>query len=448
MSNEKTIFVDVNDLGFLDNENNPTGTLLRPVDTSNLLKECFWIEFELSRMTMGWVSGAADWQWKGELVRMGYLHTEHMKRLEERINELPGGALSDRSWTPEHIVNVVVNATLAPAFPEFAAAYRSFVTKLYAHYARLADALDPILDWPTLDVLRYIEMDHKQLCTWADPHVKFAYSEDSDGRARFESWSRYVDRLWSSLFSASKPMEEWSDRLSYPPQGPVPATPANDPKYPHVDLTKYKSAMFDPSSPTYDSVKHMIFINASEMSATESLTYLYYGVQKMPMSFYYDIARHTWDEARHSQMGVRRLLQMGYRTEDFPWHPSNALTPDNLERTFPEFYSTLTMVMEPCSFIKKRKSIEAFKHFGDDLSALQSEYDIADERLHVNFGKKWSAKLFENINDFVTAGTVAEQAKRIHLQKMGYSQDEINGALNSFPEFCGFATMDLEYDRY
>ncbi|MHA6484877.1 DUF455 family protein [Paenibacillus sp. strain BS8-2] len=447
MSIDKKIIVDVNDLQFLDNENNPTGSLVRPVDAANMLKECFWIEFELSRMCFGWVSGAPSWDWKGELVRMGYLHTEHMKRLETRIAELPGGSINDRSWTPERISEVFDSAALAPAFAEFAAAYRSLVTKLYAHYHRLADALDPILDAPTHDVLRFIETDHHVLCAWGDAHVRFAYSDQPDNRARFTSWTRYIDQLWNNLF-VNQDIEEWTDRLKYPPQGPVPAVPAHDIKYPHVDLNKYKSAMFDPSSPTYDSVKHMVFINASEMSATESLTYLYYGVQKMPMDFYYDIARHTWDEARHSQMGVRRLLQMGYRTEDFSWHPSSALTPDNLERTFPEFYSALTMVMEPCSFIKKRKSIDAFKGFGDHLSALQSEYDIADERLHVNFGKKWSAKLFEQIDDFVTAASVAERAKELHLKKMGYSQEEITSAVNSFPEFCGFATMDLEYERY
>lgn len=449
MDTKKVVMVDVNDLGFLDDRETRTGGFVRPVDTALLLKDCYWIEFELSRMTIGWVTGAPDWEWKGELVRMGYLHTEHMKKLRDRIAELPGGALSDRSWTPQRFADVFVAVSLAPGFAEFAYAYRSFVTKLYARYAWLRESLDPILEAPTLDALRVIELDKAQLTGWADPHVRFAYIDDTPARERFDSWRAYAERMWEELFaSGSEPPAEWSERLAHPPVGPVPANPAHDAKYPLVDLNRYKSAMFDPASPTYDSVKHMIFINASEMSATESLTYLYYGVQRMPMDFYHDVARHTWDEARHSMMGVRRLKQLGYRTEDFSWHPSTALTPDNLERTFPEFYSTLTMVMEPCSFIKKRKSVDAFKHHGDALSSLQSEYDIADERLHVQFGKKWGAKLFEHIDDFVTAQSVAERAKQLHLQKMGYTQTEIDGALKSFPEFCGFATLDLNYDRY
>ncbi|WP_372634994.1 DUF455 family protein [Cohnella sp.] len=449
MKKPNAIEVDVNDLGFLDNENDRTGSFVRPVETAIMLKEIYWIEFELSRMTMGWMSAAAEWERKGELVRMAYLHTDHMKHLRERINELPGPALSDRSWIPEEVSSVFSSVVLAPAFLEFAATYRIFVRKLYEKYDRVVEKLDPILEAPTLDKWRMIEMDRAPLTTWMANEIRFAYVDDSEGRARFDNWCRFVKRMWDGLDGGSaKETFVWPEMPDVQPAGPVPVVPAHDPDYPHVDLTKYKSAMFDPASPTYDSVKHMVFINASEMSASESLTYLYYGIQKMPMDFYHDIARHTWDEIRHSQMGVRRLKQMGYDTRDFSWHPSTALTPDNLERTFPEFYSSLTMVMEPCSFIKKRKSIEAFKQFGDYLSSLQSEYDIADERLHVNFGKKWGAKLFEQLNDFVTANSVAEKAKQLHLRKMGYTEEEINAVLSSFPEFCGFATLDLTYDRY
>ncbi len=115
---------------------------------------------------------------------------------------------------------------------------------------------------------------------------------------------------------------------------------------------------------------------------------------------------------------------MGYQTEDFSWHPSTAPTPETMKQVFPEFYSSLTMVMEPCSFIKKRKSITAFMEHGDPLSSIQSEYDIADERLHVAFGQKWGAKLFEHMEDFVSAQSVAETVKQMHLRKMGYSQEE------------------------
>ncbi|WP_135557434.1 DUF455 family protein [Paenibacillus cymbidii] len=446
---DEPIMVDANDFGFLDNELDTKGNWLRPLDTAKLLKGLFWIEFELSRMAMGWMSAADDWDVKGELVRLAYLHTEHMKQLQERIEELPGGGLNEKAWTPQAVQETFLRLAMAPSFASFAASYRLAVGKLYDRYASLRETLDPILEAPTLDKLNYVWMHREQMTAWGSPHARYAHAEDAAEQDLLGEWGRYIKRLWHVAFEqADARPEEWPEHPASQPAGPVPEQPGHDPRYPHVDLTRYKSAMFDPKSPTHNSVKHMIFINASEMSAAESLTYLYYGVQRMPLEFYYDIARHTWDEVRHSQMGVRRLRQMGYRTEDFSWQPSKGLTPDQLATTFPEFYASLTMVMEPCSFIKKRKSIDAFKRHGDMLSSLQSEYDIADERLHIGFGKKWGAKLFEHINDFVSAGVVAEKAKRMHLQKMGYAQEEIDRVLGSFPEFCGFATMDLTYDKY
>jgi hypothetical protein len=43
------------------------------------------------------------------------------------------------------------------------------------------------------------------------------------------------------------------------------------------------------SSPLNDSLKQMIYINAAEMTSTESLAYHNYGVQNMPMDFYIDV---------------------------------------------------------------------------------------------------------------------------------------------------------------
>ncbi|MDF2660408.1 MAG: hypothetical protein K0Q94_3199 [Paenibacillus sp.] len=445
--------VDLNDYSFLEQAREAGRGIMRPIEVADRLKGLYWIEFECSRLAMGWVSAFPDWEVKGRLVRQAYLHTEHMKLLEARIDELPGRGVGGKSWTPQNVGEAFQRMSIAYSTEAFAAAYFYILTQLYNRYSRLRMTLDPILDAPTIDRLKIIEMNRSELTEWVSGYAQFAYIDDPGQRIRLSGWLEFVRTLWQAMDTTSDP-EGKAGFPDFPvyevekPAGPVPAKAAVDPRYPLVDLTKYKSAMFDPKSPTHGSVKHMVFINASEMSAAETMTYLYYGVLRMPMDFYYDVARHTWDEVRHSQMGVRRLLQMGYKTEEFAWHPCTVLSGDNFKGAFPEFYASLTMVMEPCSFIKKRKSIDSFLEHGDPMSSVQSEYDIADERLHVNFGKKWGAKMYEHIDDLVTAQSVERKAKQMHLQKMGYSAEEVNRVLDHFPEFCGFATMDLQYDKY
>ncbi|MNI58501.1 hypothetical protein D3C73_1136140 [compost metagenome] len=234
------------------------------------------------------------------------------------------------------------------------------------------------------------------------------------------------------------------------PAGPIPAEAATDPAFPiYVPKSNKRMKNYtDPTmSPLIDSVKQMHYINATEMSAAESLAYLYYGVQHMPLTFYYDLARHLWDEVRHCLMGIRRLKQLGFATEDFKYFqvmPGK----DIAAEWFPDMYASLTMVAEPCSFLKKRKAAQSFWEFGDTLSAVQVEFDMADERMHVDFGKTWGPELYKQINQMVTAKELSERARTRRLTQMDVPASEIKQVTKNFPAFCGFTTSELNYSNY
>lgn len=427
------------------------GSFLRPIDTVARLKTAFWINFELSRLAMGYVGTLPDWDEKGELVRLGYLHTLHIKALRERIAELPGARITDRSRTPRIIREGFELLSLAPGVPEFAYAYQIVLKVLYQEYVKLRERMDPILDAPTFDALRYAQLDERDLLAWCEKYTRFPYPDQAEETRRYGRWAKYTVQVAQTMFRHTADNQaDWPAAPVSKPIGPVPVVAATDPRFPIFDPTVHGEGnlLRHSSSPLSDSVKQMVYINATEMTSAESMAYLYYGVQGMPIDFYLDAARHTWDEIRHSRMGVRRLKQWGFRTEDFLWAGTQTLTTDKVASVFPEFYAMLTMIAEPCSFFKKRKSIDAFWKFGDPLSAVQSEFDIADERLHVDFGQKWGAKLFENIVDFETAASVQEKVRSRRLQQIGVKDEEVQHLLKNFPELCGFTTKELVYDRY
>ncbi|MDF2659995.1 MAG: hypothetical protein K0Q94_2786 [Paenibacillus sp.] len=112
-------------------------------------------------------------------------------------------------------------------------------------------------------------------------------------------------------------------------------------------------------------------------------------------------------------------------------------------------YAWLTMVAEACSFTKKRKAVEAFWKFNDALSAIQSEFDIVDERLHVDFGTKWGPELYKQVGDMITPQLMTERARKRRLEELQTVQpDEIDKLAKNFPAFCGFHTNILEYNNY
>ncbi|WP_135550403.1 DUF455 family protein [Paenibacillus cymbidii] len=415
-----------------------------PADTAFALKRLLWHEFELSRMTAGWMPAATVFETKTKLARLSYLHIRDMRMLNERIEELPGG-LSAKERTPEPVRELYERAALAPDEASFFAGYELLFGALVKRYEALALHIDPVLDAPTGDILDIVLLKRKELA-WIKEQARFA------GNGTFAEWKPYVAELRGAIdggFGELPDAPVWPAVPDAEPAGPVPIAASCDPRFPLYEHAATRKMYADPeASPLTGSVKQMHYINATEISAAENLAYMFYAIQGMPREFYYDLSRHMWDEARHSVMGVRRVKQLGFRTEDFRYYQGGP-GHDADESWYADMYASLTMVAEPCSFLKKRKSAVAFRQFGDALSAAHVEFDMADEQMHVNFGKKWGPELFKTFkNDLVTAQEMAKKTRIRRLERFGLGEQEEADVLKNFPAFCGFTTTELQYDKY
>ncbi|WNR42839.1 hypothetical protein [Paenibacillus roseipurpureus] len=431
---------------------------LRPKDTARLLTDLMWVEFELSRMAFGWLPAVKEFETKAQMGRYGYLHNFHAKLMYERLEELPC-SLNEKLGAPSITREAIERMSLAPSEAAFFAGYTHAARELYHAYEHLQERLDPILDAPTCDKLRYILLDRNDMLRWLSQQVQFAAADEPKLTSQIAEWQKYVTSVWMNLLEFMKQGSSFSPVWPQHPNGkaigPVPMDSAwNAERFPvYTWNPDYKQSYSDPSmSPLQDSVKQMHYINATEMGAAESLCYLYYGVNGMKLTFYFDTARHLWDEVRHSEMGVRRLLQLGYKTEDFKFFkgsPGKGLQ-DLAQEWFPDMYAGLTMVAEPCSFIKKRKAAEHFWQFHDALSAIQCEFDMVDERMHVDFGKKWGPELYKQINDIISASEMSERARIRRIEALGEasSPEEAKKIAKNFPGFCGLSTIELKYTNY
>lgn len=429
--------------------------VMKPEHTAARLATLFWLEFELSRLAAGWVPGVAQYENKQRLGRFMYLHNRNAHFIHERLRELPI-SLHEKEGPPTIIAEAMERMSLAANEQGFYVAYLYVIEQMEKEYNQLYHELDPLLDLPSLDQLDLIMPALPQMQGWLREQIRFAHSEDQEQQELLRQWGEYIALVWYQMKEGLANGRE-SVKMAWPKSpiesaaGPVP----NDSAWDEVNFPLYtfpKNPMksySDPlMSPLYDSVKQMHYINATEISAAEALCYLYYGVRGMSMQFYYDLARHTWDEFRHSEMGVRRLRQMGLETKDFKFFkgsPGKEVT----QQWFADMYASLTMVAEPCSFIKKKKSTAAFQSFGDALSSAHCEYDMVDERMHVDFGKKWGPELYKKLNDVVTAEQLSERARNRRLNELqAGDEEEVKKIAKNFPAFCGFSTSDLKYETY
>lgn len=416
--------------------------ILRPENVCELLRELFWEEFVWSRLSFGWMPAASRYEWKNHLAYAGYIHTENMKHLEMRIRELPG-QLNEKHGPPANVRSLSEAVGAAPSDVAFLCSRLSGLRRLYTRYDELRELLDPILEAPTLHRLKSILIEREPALEWLQDQLRHAYADNPAGFAMLQDWKRYVDDLLEG-----RPTIRPESCMNV--AGPSPLNGANDPRFIPADRERisqlYASTEF---SPLAETARQMVFVNATEIIAAESLTYLYCSVNGMPLAFYCDLARHIWDEARHSQMGVRRLLQFGYRIEDFRFfHPIELAEGQTIGKLV-EDYDSLTQVVEACSFPSKKKTAEALWAFNDPLSAVQSEYDVADERLHVEFGTKWGEELHRRYCDeAVTSRQITDRARRNLLTQRQYTAEEIDELTRNAVSFCGAVGLSLRYDRY
>lgn len=428
----------------------------RPVDTSRELRHLLWQELAVSKLIGGWIPAVPSYDWKVQLGRLCYVHNRHVKWLYERIEELPE-SIRDTDWMPDTTREAIERIFGAVDEQAFMVSYDFILRQLYRQYDELMAQLDPILNAPTIDQIRMIYIERESIQAWVREQTRFAHADDGRSSELLAEWERYIEAVWE-VFAASggdrQAAEAVGGETTWPVHpvkeaaGPLPETSKLESKFPRYTNKKPQQSYSDASmSVLHDSVKQMIYIYATEIFAGETLSAIYYDIDRMPLPFYFDLARHMWDEFRHSQMGMRRLRQWGYTEDQFQWLGGPGK--QDVREHYTELYSNLTMLGEACGFKKKRKSAQAFWRFGDALSAITCEFDLVDERRHIEFATKWGPELFKKADQIVTFQEMAEMARVRRLTELdSVPAEEIAKLAKNFPVFCSFHTSELAYDKY
>lgn len=161
----------------------------------------------------------------------------------------------------------------------------------------------------------------------------------------------------------------------------------------------------------------------NELDAAEYISPILYEVKGMPWEFYYDVARHTWDEARHSEFGLKLLTALGFSPEEFEVWVATYMS--SIQMKPHERYAAVTCWYEPGSFQVKPDYLErlAKEVGGEDLAVELLRFDLADETLHVSFGRKWVEKLMRHYGDSRSVDEFVD-----YVKKLGTALREKQGA--------------------
>ena len=361
-----------------------------PRERGLVLRNLADFQTELARVAAGFVPGIAAWPvrigWPREIFA-DFRMVQDLRTRHRELGVMPGEIHLSQAVPARALIELLCAA------PTPAAACAGIM--LHAK-PRLAEWLEGLLreargiyDLPSVPLLEAnIELLRRQ-AAWAREHLPAMCEINADFRARLESALANLGADLSRTDRRHAEQVRAGRRIGRLPllDGVVPdgfAARATLPPKPSAD------------SPYAARERYYAFNFLQEVQAADSCGAILFEAPDMPWEFYFDTARHMWDETRHSKFGELKLNALGLKVTDV----TLSTTAYRLRQTIAphDRYAALT-TQEADAFPGKHQGLKEALENHDSVGAMTWSYDIADETQHVRYGQKWLPTLIKAADD-------------------------------------------------
>jgi uncharacterized ferritin-like protein (DUF455 family) len=136
---------------------------------------------------------------------------------------------------------------------------------------------------------------------------------------------------------------------------------------------------------------HIALINL-EIPAIEVCGRMIAEFPEAPWEMKMDLAAQIWDEARHAVLCADRLIELGGKLGQYPYH--HRVWAHSIEGATPaERFVTTQRIHEGNGIDQTLLARDALAEVGDYESSQVMDYILADEVIHVRNGNKWLERL-------------------------------------------------------
>ena len=417
----------------------PTGRLAAVQEMARWLRLLFETEREFVRTATTLIYRVGEPELKYLLCQHVWEAANHARFLRERGRELSGFGTTDEVRPS---LRQLFNEAVMPDDTTVALAgfYRVIKPALHDAYRRYLTATHHLADWPSRKLVEEFLADEARHAAEIAPYLPVAASASEPPSApsvaaSVGEWSAHATSVASPVAaSASEPTSaspvaasasEWSAHLttllisqgglhSLSPSPPLSLSPSSAPPllsatrgYTHPPTPNRGrfptcSSVFshDPAEtpivrawlidPTTDArvIRMMVYVwLMMELDAVDYLATVFYDTPHAPFDLHHDLARHLWDESRHSQFGYRQLPRLG--VDLLTLEHSLDLYTILVQMTPPERYAMMTMEFEANSFPTKAHVMDRVRELNDFEADTLLAFDRNDEQNHVRSGHRW-----------------------------------------------------------
>jgi len=361
-------------------------------DMARLLRVLFEVEREFLRTVTTLIYRVGEPELKYLLCQHAWESAGHARFLRERGRELSSfGSSETVRESVKKIFTEAVGTNAQDALVLTAGFYQVLKPALLSAYRHYLKVTDPLADWPSKKLVEEFIADEERHLSEIAP-----YLAGTDTR----EWSLHLTQALDDLggwlgqetrlpLAASYVWQHAKISFTHP------AT-CNRGKYPTCSSVFSYDANETPIvrpwlvDPKTDArvIRLMVYVwLMMEMDAVDYLATVFFDTPQAPFDLHHDMARHLWDESRHSQFGFRQLPKLGVDLMSV----EHSLDLYNILVQMPphERYAMMTMEFEAGSFPAKAHVMDRVRELNDFEADTLLAFDRNDEQNHVRYGHRW-----------------------------------------------------------
>lgn len=361
-------------------------------DNANRLMRYFYFERRLAHALGSWTLAIPEFEVKLETGRHIFYHMDAARALRERLTEQERGAANVDRYRNDEIDAFFDEMLSASDAPELLVGIHQVLGReLETTYRHHIDDTDPITDAPTIRCLKRILLDYEPMLAWAEAALA-AYIDGGVDESRLAVWRWHLQRMLGSIGGVTgldtrnePPADRRSANRPYE-RNTVPQRDARFVTFKHTgDYDVVDNHARFPKESYEGHRLRFLRTQRDEVDAIEAFGTFLWDIRFMDFKAEYDLARITWDEARHTEIGHKSMLAAGYDPFELP----NRLTGSTCRGPMEPAYAMAEInLFGEVGVLKTINSfIDKAREENDALLAHIADFIRSDERTHVKKGQ-------------------------------------------------------------
>ncbi len=370
----------------------PMGGQFTVQENARRLLRFFYFERRLAQGLGSWTLAIPEFEVKVETGRHIFYHADAAHTLRTRLSEQEKSLKTIDAFRDESIDRVIDEMLSAADAPELLVGVHQVVGRaLSTAYRHHIDLTDPVTDAPTIRAMRRILFDYEPMLEWTDAALA-AYIDGGVDESRLAAWRWHLQQLLGSIggiSGADAPVAPPSHlRTANQPyvRGTVPRRDSRFVTFHHTGDYDVADGQQRFPKETYENLRlRFIRTQRDEVDAIEAFGTFLWDIRFLDFQAEYDLARVTWDEARHTEIGHRALLASGYDPYELP----NRLTGSTCRGPMEPAYAMAEInLFGEVGVLKTINSlIDKAREENDTVLAHVADFIRSDERTHVRKGQ-------------------------------------------------------------